>query len=65
MLFHLERKQLLAGRTRKRRQSVSQWHFMLMATTIDASLIMTRVTAGIFDENVIDKSTLLNLELKR
>ena len=37
---------------------------MLMAT-VDVSLIMTRVTAGILDENIIDKSLLLNLELRR
>lgn len=33
--------------------------------TVDASLIMTRVSAGILDENIIDKSLLLNLELRR
>merc|ERR1711953_186597 len=44
----------------------SQWHFELMATSsIDASLIMTRVSAGLLDESIVDKSTLLNLELRR
>ena len=33
--------------------------------TVDASLIMTRVSAGILDESIIDKSLLLNLELRR
>lgn len=36
-----------------------------MAAAIEASLIMTRVSAGMFDDSKIDKTLLLNLELKR
>ena len=36
-----------------------------MASAVDVSLIMTKLSAGILDENIIDKSLLLNLELRR
>ncbi len=36
-----------------------------VALSNDVSLIMTRVSAGLFDDSIMDKTLLLNLELKR
>lgn len=38
---------------------------MAITSSIDVSLIMTRVSAGLLDESIVDKSMLLNLELRR